>query len=93
MSLLYQLLGWTLIVIGLPLTLSPVPLGLIIVAIGLAFIMSNSQSARDRLTRQRARHESLDKWMRKAERFVPHPFDRVLRETDTDGWQKPIRRD
>ncbi|WP_421785764.1 hypothetical protein [Hyphobacterium sp.] len=89
MSLLYQLLGWTLILIGLPLTLSPLPFGIILVAIGLALIMANSRSARRHLQHLRAQHKCLDEWMRKAESTVPGPFDRILRQTDTNGWQRP----
>lgn len=87
MPLVYQTLGWLLIIIGLPLTLSPIPVGIVIVAVGLALILANSQSARDRLQHIRARHASFDRWMCKAERYVPHPFDRILKETDSDGWQ------
>ena len=89
MSLLYQLLGWTLILVGLPLTLSPLPLGIIVVAIGLALIMANSQTARKHLQHFRAQHKWLDKWMRKAESAVPGPFDRILKQTDSNGWRKP----
>lgn len=91
MSLVYQTLGWLLIVIGLPLTLSPIPVGIVVVAVGLALILASSQSARGRLQQIRARHAAFDRWMRKAERYVPRPFDRILRETDSDGWQHPGR--
>ncbi len=89
MSLLYQLLGWILVLIGLPLTLSPLPFGIVLTAIGLALIMANSRSARKHLQHQRARHKALDDWMRKADSVVPGPFDWILRETDTNGWQTP----
>ena len=90
MSILYQILGAVLILLGLPLFWTPIPVGLILIAAGLALIVSNSNRARDGVRALRRKHDRLDKWLCKAERIVPHPFDRILQrtETDTDGWER-----
>lgn len=91
MSLIYQFIGVVLIVAGLPLFWTPIPVGLILIAAGLALIVSNSDRARDGVRALRRKHDGLDRWLCKAERIVPHPFDRILQqtETDTDGWERP----
>jgi hypothetical protein len=88
MTLFLQLIGWVLVVVGLPLTLSPVPVGIVIVGIGAGLSLANSAAARNRLRNLRADHRKLDKWLRKAERLLPDPFDRILRSTDSDGWHR-----
>lgn len=88
MTLFLQLIGWVLVLVGLPLTLSPVPVGIVIVGIGAGLILANSAGARNRLRNLRADHRKLDKWLRKAERLLPDPFDRILRSTDSDGWHR-----
>ena len=83
MSFVYQILGVLLIVAGLPLFWTPIPIGLIMMASGLALLISNSDAARDFVRARRERHPRFDAWVMKAERTVPHPFDRVLKQTDT----------
>ena len=82
MSVIYQILGGLLIAIGLPLFWTPLPVGLVLIAIGGALILSNSDRARDWVRARRARHPRFHGLMIKAERVTPHPFDRILKETD-----------
>lgn len=82
MSFVYQILGVLLILIGLPLFWTPIPVGLILIAAGLALLISNSDAAREFVRQRRKRHPGFDAWVRKAERVVPHPFDRILKQTD-----------
>ena len=84
MSVLYQTLGVLLIMLGLPLFWTPIPIGLILIASGLALLISNSDSAREFVRERRARHPRFDAWLSKAERVVPHPFDRILKRTDVE---------
>tara|TARA_R110002073_G_scaffold29006_14_gene91614 strand:- start:997 stop:1260 length:264 start_codon:yes stop_codon:yes gene_type:complete len=85
MSTLYKLLGILLILAGLPLFWTPVPIGLVLITIGLALVIANSNSMRAMMRRQRARHDGLDRWLKKAEKIIPHPFDRILEQTDAPG--------
>jgi len=92
MSLIYQFVGVVLILTGLPLFWTPIPVGLILIAAGLALIVSNSNRARDGVRALRRKHDRLDRWLCKAERIVPHPFNRILQQTETDtvtdGWER-----
>lgn len=84
MAFVYQILGWLLIVVGLPLFWTPIPIGLILIAIGLSLLIANSDSARAFLQERRRRHPRFNAWLLKAEDIVPHPFDRILKRTDLD---------
>ena len=82
MSLVYQILGAVLILFGLPLFWTPIPIGLIMIASGIALIISNSVTAREWVRTLRARRPGFDRWVLKAEARVPAPFDRILKQTD-----------
>lgn len=84
MSVVYQILGVLLILAGLPLFWTPIPIGLIMIAAGLALLISNSDMAREFVRARRRRNPKFDAWVRKAEQVVPHPFDRILEQTETD---------
>lgn len=81
MVLFYKLLGILLIIVGLPLFWTPVPVGGVMMLAGAALLVSNSNTARDWLQRRRDRHARLDRWMTKSERYLPSSFAHILRET------------
>ena len=82
MSVVYQIAGFLLILFGLPLFWTPIPIGLIMIASGVALIISNSDWARERVRTMRRFNPGFDRWVCKAEGVVPHPFDRVLKSTE-----------
>lgn len=82
MSLVYQILGGLLILFGLPLFWTPIPIGLIMIASGLALIISNSDAAREWVRTLRETHPKFDSWLVNAEARVPPPFDRILKQTE-----------
>ncbi|MEQ8435480.1 MAG: hypothetical protein RIA71_14705 [Oceanicaulis sp.] len=82
MQLFYQILGALLILFGLPLFWTPIPIGLIMIASGLALIISNSNAAREWVRTLRLKHPGFDAWVHRAEARVPHPFDRILKQTE-----------
>jgi|GEM_PF-1351272 hypothetical protein len=82
MQLIYQILGALLILLGLPLFWTPLPVGLIMIASGIALIISNSNAAREWVRTLRLRHHRFDAWVSRAQRLVPHPFDRILQQTE-----------
>ena len=84
MSFVYQILGVLLIIVGLPLFWTPIPVGLVMIACGLALLISNSDSARDFVRARRRRHPRFDAWLKKAEGVAPHPFDRILKRTEIE---------
>ncbi|MFP4519152.1 MAG: hypothetical protein ACLFQ5_06830 [Oceanicaulis sp.] len=81
MSLVYQILGALLILFGLPLFWTPIPIGLIMIASGIALIISNSDVAREWVRTLREKHPKFDAWLHRAEARVPAPFDRILKQT------------
>lgn len=84
MSTVYKILGIVLILAGLPIFWTPVPIGLVMIAAGLALLIANSDSARDVVRRERLKHDRFDQWLRKAERVTPHPFGRILKQTEAE---------
>lgn len=85
MSVFIKILGVLLIIAGLAVAWSPIPLGILLVPIGLAMIVATSQAARSWLQRRRQHHPSLDRWLRKMEGRLPDRFSRPLRRTDADN--------
>lgn len=84
MRFVYQSLGFLLIALGVPLFWTPLPFGLVLIAMGAALILSNSDTARKTVRGWRGRHPMFNDFMSKAERVTPHPFDRILQRTDVD---------
>lgn len=82
MSTFYKLIGILLILGGIPLFWTPIPVGLIMIAIGLSLIIANSDTARGLVRRQREKYDGFNRWLLKAEKVIPHPFDRILKRTD-----------
>jgi len=89
MSFVYQFIGIILILTGIPLFWTPIPIGLFMIATGLALLISNSSLMRSWVRGARARNEGFDRWLMKAKRVVPHPFDRVLERTESDRRNGP----
>lgn len=81
MTPIYLILGLLLILIGLPLMWTPIPLGLILTGLGLALILARSRRARAWLRRQRGRHPRLDRWLHQVERLLPGTLGRILAQT------------
>ena len=82
LTVFYQFLGAVLIVAGVPIFWLPIPLGAVMILLGLALLIANSPTLRDALRRWRSRHPRADDWLRKAERRTPGPFRRILQSTD-----------
>ncbi|EAP90799.1 MAG: hypothetical protein CMH91_10835 [Oceanicaulis sp.] len=82
MRFVYQTLGFLLIAVGVPLFWTPLPFGLVLIAIGMALVLSNSDSAREWVRGKRQDHPGFNDLMTKAERVTPHPFDRILQRTE-----------
>lgn len=89
MSFVYQFIGIILILAGLPLFWTPIPVGLILIATGLGLLISNSSLVRAWVQNLRERSPRFDRWLIKAKRFVPSPFDRVLERTEAQKRNSP----
>lgn len=81
MGVVYQILGGLLIFAGLSVVWTPIPVGIILIAFGLALILANSETARDWVTKRRASNQKFDSFLFRAEAFLPGPMRRVLERT------------
>jgi len=77
-----SILGAALVVVGLPLFWTPIPFGLLLIAAGLALLLSSSPAFQAWLRRRRARHRELDDVVRRAERTSPEQIRETLEKTD-----------
>lgn len=85
MALFYKLLGTLFILAGLPLFWTPVPIGAVLILIGVSLLVANSDMVRRWLMRRRRRHPRLDRWMSQSEKYLPSPIRRILRTTRPPG--------
>ncbi|KPP82368.1 MAG: hypothetical protein HLUCCA04_06410 [Oceanicaulis sp. HLUCCA04] len=85
MSIFIKIFGLLLVIAGLAVVWSPIPLGIVFIPIGLAIIVATSQTARDWLHRRRQNNPGFDRWLRRMEGKVPERFSEPLRRTDADN--------
>ena len=82
MRFVYQTFGFLLIALGVPLFWTPLPFGLVLIAMGMALILANYDTDRQWVRGKRQEHPKFNDLMCKAEQVTPHPFDRILQRTD-----------
>ena len=81
MGLVYQIFGGLLILAGLSVVWTPIPLGVILIAFGAAVILANSEAARDWVTTRRSSHPKFHAFLVRAEHVLPGPMRRILEAT------------
>lgn len=84
MSIFIKILGAILVLAGLALSWTPVPLGILLIPVGAAMIVATSKRARQWLQRRRQRHPGLDRWLSRMEHKSPERVARPLRKTEAD---------
>lgn len=89
MSYVYQFIGIVLIIAGIPIFWTPVPVGAFMIATGLGLLISNSSLVRSWVRTGRRKNARFDRWLIKAKRYVPRPFDRVLERTEAEKQSPP----
>lgn len=63
--------GVVLLVLGIPLMVSPIPFGLLLIVLGAAILLASSIEVRTWLRRRRESHESFDAKLRRLEDRMP----------------------
>ena len=76
--------GAVLIIYGVIAAISPLPLGVVLVALGLVMIAGANPAARPLIRRMRARWRWFDRLVRAAAHRSPERFKGVIKETDPD---------
>ena len=78
-------LGWVLVVVGLVLTPSPIPiplLGVLPLLVGCAILSANSKSFRRMLQRLRRRFAFLSRWLESVRHRMPPQVKTMIRRTN-----------
>lgn len=81
MAFVYQIFGGLLILAGLSVVWTPIPLGIILIAFGAVLILAHSSAARDWVMARLAGNRKFDAFLIRAERFLPGPMRRILEAT------------
>ncbi|WBQ10899.1 hypothetical protein L2D01_03750 [Hyphomonadaceae bacterium ML37] len=82
MSVFIKTLAIIIMLTGLALSWTPIPFGIVLIALGAAMIVTASQSTRHWLHRRRVKNPKLDRWLCAIEDKAPDCIARPLRETD-----------
>lgn len=80
--------GLTLIVIGVPVFATPIPLGLPLIALGLFLLLQTSSRARLLRRRLARRYPEMARRLDAARGVLSEQISRV-RRTLLDGWRRP----
>lgn len=84
-------LGLVLFLSGMVVFPLPIPFGLLMMAVGLVLLLTNSNWAPELVRRSRRRWPKFDGWLRQAGRKMPRSMFRVLAATDPRRKPKGIR--
>ncbi|RKQ95662.1 hypothetical protein [Maricaulis maris] len=79
LQVLTRVVGYVLIAAGAVLAVSPVPLGAVLVAVGMAILIPTDARFRTFLRGRRKRWHWLDKALNRLGHHAPSPYDRYLR--------------
>ncbi|TRO96212.1 hypothetical protein FKB34_05785 [Glycocaulis profundi] len=85
MSILIKILGVILLLVGLALSWSPIPLGILLIPVGAAMIVATSSHAQKWLRGRRENNPKFDRWMGKMQRKAPDKVSSALEGTEPRG--------
>ena len=94
-KILLLALGWLLMVVGLALTLSPVPIpliGILPLLVGCAILSANSKSFRRALQRLRLRFSFASRWLEGVRNRMPYDVKTMIRRTNPRALLRLARR-
>ena len=63
----------------------PIPLGFLLMGVGIALIITHSSRATRLLKSQRARYRRLNRFLKKVENRVPDPIGKILSDSDPNA--------
>lgn len=84
MTAFVKILGVLLVLAGLAIVWLPIPLGIVLIPVGLALIVATSRTAREWLRRRRQNNPGLNRWLGRMEGKVPERIAEPLRKTSPD---------
>lgn len=82
MKIITILAAVCLIIVGLVVFPMPIPLGALMIVVGIVLLLSASVTAVNVVRRFRRRHPKADRVMREAEDRLPKSWKRILKRSD-----------
>ena len=79
-----KLVGWVFLIIGIIGILTPIPFGIVFLALSLVLLIPTSPGVTQFVRRMRRRSPHIDRSMAAVIRRAPAPYRRILRQTDVD---------
>ena len=77
-----SILGAALIILGLPLMISPIPLGIFLIFIGFVVLIASNPWVANQVRNWRRKNKTVDEFFHKAEEVLPDPIAEPLHGTD-----------
>ncbi|MFN3607591.1 MAG: hypothetical protein ACK4Y9_00860 [Hyphomonas sp.] len=84
MKLFFKFLGIALVLAGVALFWTPVPIGAVLILMGAALLIAHSDTAQNWILHRRKLHPSVDRWMIRSGKYLPASMARVVHKTHPD---------
>lgn len=84
MRICAQIVSVMIMVAGLVIFPLPIPLGAVLITLGLGLLVYSSSDTARFLTRLRRKYPGLDCWLRRAEHRLPGSIVKIVRKTAPD---------
>lgn len=82
LRLLFDLLGLLFIGVGIILFPTPLPLGMILISIGVLLLAANEEIVQKEIRKQRRTHPRFDSLLRKLSKHSPRFLGEIVKKTD-----------
>lgn len=79
-----MIFGYLFLVVGVIGLLTPIPFGVVFLALSLLLLIPTSPAAAARMMRLRRRLPRFNRFLLKVSRRLPSPYRRILRRTEVD---------
>jgi len=76
--------GWFLVIVGVPIAISPIPIGLLMILAGFALLAKDSRRVQEWLRRRRYFNRGFDRQVRASRSKAPQFVRQIIDLTDPD---------
>jgi hypothetical protein len=86
-------LGWLLVAVGAITAPTPLPIGYVLILIGLSILVHESRFVRNRIRGLRARYPGIGNWLNRVKHYAPGFARRLIELTDPvrRGFRRPTK--
>jgi hypothetical protein len=86
-------LGWLLVIAGAITVPTPLPIGYVLILIGLSILVHESRFVRTRIRRLRERYPGIGNWLNRIKHYAPGFARRLIELTDPvrRGFRRPTK--